>query len=316
MLRERKENLTHNVCLSDIFAENGGGGPTPPPFVFTPTTPSPTSSNSIPIKVSPYSLLYSIQDAAVPSTEDLRQAGEATRVYLESFMVTEFSQTSLTNLDDFLTVAVRNSFSSGNPIQVEFRSTGLFNPSSIFLPTVRELDGLITQAFTGENLLSYLSMIQQLPSANQFAATRNVELTTPIASPRSKVHENAKADPTTAAIGAAAAGIVVLAAGLLFLRGRKNRDDITCDESLDGKIRSDETCATRSLCASEEKSWRRDSRSLKLQPGSSEDEQDKINDEYTDDKTDSGSLDEDSVSGRYSKESFPTSRPNSMGLKS
>jgi uncharacterized protein YcsI (UPF0317 family) len=97
---------------------------------------------------------------------------DVTRVYLEGFMVDEFSQTSLTSLDDFLTFMISNSFTLvGSPLQADYRSTGLFNPSSIFLPTVRELNELITTAFTGENLVVYLGTVQSLPRANVFSST-------------------------------------------------------------------------------------------------------------------------------------------------
>ena len=230
-----------------------------PPFSISDVTPSPTSANSIPIRVSPYSLLYDINGGNVPSSAEFREVGEVTRFFLEYFMTQEFGQTSLTNLDDFLTVMVRNSFTSGNPVQIEFRSTGLFNPSSIFLPTVRELDGLITQAFTGEYLDAYVDLLGDLPGDNPFSDTKSVELSTPIIIPRTK-DSTASRGNTAPAIGASAAAIVVLAVGAIVLRGRrKNTED--CDGTfVGGKHLSDDTVAdetcTMSLCASSDvHSW-------------------------------------------------------------
>jgi hypothetical protein len=109
----------------------------------------------------------------LPSQQEYRELTELTRgVYLEEFMFAEFAGTSLTTLDDFITSSVNtSSFTAGKPIIVEYRSIGLYNPSSIFLPTVRELDGLITRAFTGDNVQTYLALLRALPSQNIFSST-------------------------------------------------------------------------------------------------------------------------------------------------
>lgn len=228
-------------------------------------------------------------------------------------MLQEFGQTSLTNLDDFLTVMVRNSFTSGNPIQIEFRSTGLFNPSSIFLPTVRELDGLITQAFTGDYLDAYLDMLDELPNDNQFADTRSVELSTPIIIPRTKsTTQGAKATP---AIGASAAAIVVLAAGLIVLRGRrKNNGDLEEDTFIGGKHLGDDTLAdetcTESLCASSDVvSWRPNKSNRR---GSRHQNRTAVGDREEDDRTYASEYgDDDSVSGPPAECFLPASRGGS-----
>jgi hypothetical protein len=137
-------------------------------------------------------------------------------------MIDEFSQTSLTNLDDFITFMIRNSFTFGSPVQADYRSTGLFNPSSIFLPTVRELNELITTAFTTDNLGVYLGRVKALPSSNVFSSTTAITKGLPdVPTPRG---ESSSAFGT-AGVAAAAAGIVVLAAGLILLRRRKTEDD-------------------------------------------------------------------------------------------
>jgi hypothetical protein len=143
--------------------------PSAPAIVPTPTSPSPTSANSIPIRATPYALFYTLQNSRIPSAAEYAELAGLTRVYLEAFMVDEFLQTSLTNLDDNLTFMIRNSFTSGEPVQADYRSTGLFNPSSIFLPTVRELNDLITTAFSNDNLDEYIARVQSLPSANIFS---------------------------------------------------------------------------------------------------------------------------------------------------
>uniref|UniRef100_A0A7S2UIU3 Subtilisin n=1 Tax=Attheya septentrionalis TaxID=420275 RepID=A0A7S2UIU3_9STRA len=149
-----------------------GNGDTTTSSPTSDITATPTSEDSIPIRVTHYAMFYTIDQPRIPSTTEYARLAEVTRIYLEEFMVDEFSGTSLTNLDDFLTFMIRNSFTFGEPVvQADYRSTGLFNPSSIFLPTVRELDGLITTAFTGDNLDEYIRRVQLLPSANIFSTT-------------------------------------------------------------------------------------------------------------------------------------------------
>lgn len=138
-------------------------------------------------------------------------------------MVAEFSQTSLTNLDDFVTFMTRNEFEQGEPAIAQYRSTGLFNPSSIFLPTVRELNMLVEEAFTDENLATYLEQVQALPSANPFSATESIiyqQLNDSGSSSPESTSSNVRA-----AVAAAAAGIVVLVAGLAVMRSRGNTVD-------------------------------------------------------------------------------------------
>lgn len=198
--------------------------PTDAPVAPTPTTSSPTSANSIPIRATPYALLYTGTFDRIPSDEEFAEVAELTRVYLEEFMIAEFDQTSLTNLDDFLTFMIRNSFEFGEPVQADYRSTGLFNPSSIFLPTVRELNELIDDAFFGENLAEYLSRIQNLPAGNIFSTVTAVEKALPdVPVPRTSTTTTEGATTFKMGLAAAAAGIVVLAAGAAMLKRQRQR---------------------------------------------------------------------------------------------
>jgi hypothetical protein len=190
-----------------------------------PSTPSPTSVNSIPVKPLPYTLAYTIEDNEVPTEADWAQVADVTRVYLEEFMIDEFSQTSLTNLDDFITDLERIVPATAVPRGV-YRSTGLFNPSSIFLPTVRELNDLVDDAFKGDNLSEYLRRVRSLPNGNAFTNTISISKgLSDILAPRSgESAEAAGSSFVKAGVGAAAAGFVVLAAGLLLLK-RKREDE-------------------------------------------------------------------------------------------
>jgi hypothetical protein len=177
---------------------------------------------------------------------------DLTRVFLEEIMVEEFAQTSLTNLDDFLTFMIRNSFEFGEPVQGDYRCTGLFNPSSIFLPTVRELNNLIDDAFQDDNLDEYVSRLGDLPSGNIFSTTTGVMKGLPaVPVPRSQ-DGSTQGSSFKMGLAAAAAGIVVLAAGAAMLKRQRGEEELedpysdnlkgdaatlageTCTASLDG----------------------------------------------------------------------------------
>jgi len=184
-------------------------------------TSSPTSENSIPIRATPFALMYDGEFSRIPSDDEFAALAELTRIYLEELMLAEFEQTSLTTLDDFLTFMIRNQFRSGQPVQADYRCTGLFNPSSIFLPTVRELNSLVDAAFTGENLDEYVSRIQGLPSANIFSTTTGMMkglATTPVPQKNTGPSFSEGGSNMKMGLAAAAAGIVVLAAGAVMIK--------------------------------------------------------------------------------------------------
>jgi hypothetical protein len=163
-------------------------------------------------------------------------------MHLEEFMFSELAGTSLTTLDDFLTTVI----TASEIIVVDYRSIGLFNPSSIFLPTVRELDSLITRAFTGDNLIAYLALVQALPSQNIFSSTSDIILIRNGADTKAAAGSatgGGTSSSTMAGIAAAAAGLFVLAAFLILLKRRKTEDE-EYDETYDEKGNGDMAVVT------------------------------------------------------------------------
>eukprot|EP00934_Nitzschia_sp_Nitz4_P008858 Nitzschia sp. Nitz4//scaffold163_size50693//9642//10991//NITZ4_006983-RA/size50693-snap-gene-0.66-mRNA-1//-1//CDS//3329538016//8848//frame0 len=278
--------------------------PTAAPIAPTPTTPSPTSENSIPIRATVYALSYTGEFTRIPEDGEFAEVTEITRAYLEEFMIAEFSQTSLTNLDDFLTVLVRNAFEFDEPVENSYRSTGLFNPSSIFLPTVRELDELIEEAFTGDNLATYLGLVQDLPSANIFSTTTAVSKGLPTVSVSdSDVAVSSFMGSTgfKSGIAAAAAGIVVLAAGLALYKRRQGESEGV--DPYEGNLKGDsatvagETCATSVDGSSQ---WR------KTSPYAKELNEDEFHDEPIDSDDEDDTHPEDEAEEEYSMDGQST----------
>ena len=204
------------------------------------------AANSIPIRASPYYISYS-PSTNIPTPKDLEELARLTREYLEDSMMTVFAQTSLTNLDDFLTSMVEDVFVEGEePVIVQFRSTGLFNPSSIFLPTVRELNDLIQNAIENE---AYLKMVMSVPNCNPFKKTENIAYTkitlTPVDEKTTTTESSSENIVTSgessssfvrAGVAAATAGVVVLAAGLAMLKSR--RPGLIDDDDDDDDVQS------------------------------------------------------------------------------
>lgn len=191
-----------------------------PTTPFEPTTSPPTSFNSISSRSSPYSITYS-PSSDTPTPDDLNELTSLTQSYLEEYMTSFFGKTALTDLDNFLTIMVRDAFVEGEPVLVQYQSNGLFSEESIFIPVTREIDNLIQDAFGDE---SYLEQVRALPTSNPFRQTETIAFVIVdenTASARSKT----SGESIRAGVAAAAAGVVVLAAGLAVLRGRRSSID-------------------------------------------------------------------------------------------
>lgn len=147
-------------------------------------------------------------------------------------MMSFFDKTALTDLDNFLTIMVRDVFVAGEPVLTEYQSNGLFNPDSIFVPVSRELDNLIQDAIAQDE---YMDMLNTLPKSNPFRRTETIAfteadiMTTADGSTSSSSSESSSF--VRAGVAAAAAGVVVLAVGLAMLQKRRpsledDNDDI------------------------------------------------------------------------------------------
>ena len=286
--------------VSHLFC-SAPGEPTAAPFNIEPTTSSPTSATSLTVRASPYALFYTLEeDETVPSTAELAQLTEVTRGYLEEFMIEFYSMTSLTNLDDFLTFMIRHSFTVGEPVQVDYRSTGLFNPDTIFLPGTRQLDELIASAFMGEDLEVYLARVRSLPDDNIFSTTESIVQGVPdTPDPREDGMTRAGSSATyTAGLASAAAGIVVLAAGLVLLRRNREGEEEGFGESNDTKADGNatvagETCAS-SLDGSSSMNWRtKNLRYIVDEDNDDNDGADLDDDDFQDEPLDDEPLDND-----------------------
>ena len=161
-------------------------------------------------------------------------------------MMEFFDKTSLTDLDEFVTIMVGDVYVEGEPVIAEFQSNGLFNPDSIFIPVARELDNLIADAISQNE---YLDMLYDLPKSNPFRGTDTIGFTQAdtTAEGETTSGEGGESSFVQAGVAAAAAGVVVLAAGLAMLKSRRpslgDEDDDDMQAFSPRKASSeDETC--------------------------------------------------------------------------
>lgn len=220
--KKSKKDYKSDKALKTEKYEKGKGA-----IVF-PSTPAPTSADSILSQSSMFAITYSALKEN-PSPEDFEQLAMVTQTYLEDVMMDFFDKTALTDLDNFLTKMEKNRFASGQPVIAEYRSDGLFNPDSIFIPVARELDNLIKDAISQDG---YSDALNDLPRSNPFHRATTIAFTDPSSSTTggestssSSSSGSGNSSMLRAGVGAAAAGVVVLAAGLALLKRRPSTDD-------------------------------------------------------------------------------------------
>jgi len=205
-----------------------------------PSTIAPTSADSISSKSSVYAISYA-PTTKVPTSEDLEELTMVTQEYLEDFMMDFFDKTALTDLDNFLTIMIRDAYAAGEPFIAEYQSNGLFDPDSIFIPVTREINNLIEDAIAADE---YLYLLSTLPKSNPFSGTEEITFT--IGSGTTGGDSTSGTSSfVKAGVAAAAAGVVVLAAGLAMLKSRRKSDDDDDDntESFEPRKAEDVTIA-------------------------------------------------------------------------
>jgi len=197
---------------------------------FPVTPPTPISSDSISSMSSLFAITY--LPAMDLTEEDFEELTMVTQKYLEDFMMSFFDKTSLTDLDNFLTIMTRENYLGGEPFMAIYQSEGRFDPDSIFIPVDRELDNLIQDAIAQEE---YLEALKDLPRSNPLRGTTSIKLTEPGSSTAGDESTGSSSETSSivqAGVGAAAAGIVVLAAGLALLKTRRPSPDDENEDAL------------------------------------------------------------------------------------
>jgi len=150
--------------------------PTRPPTLNEPT-PSDTSSDNIIGLLSPYTILYTVtDDERPPFRSELLEVVELTRIYLNSFFLSNFKKSELTYLSKVMTLFTNTGFEFGEAIPIDYESRAAFESSSIIIPDKEDLDKVLVSAFEGDNLDGYIGLLQSLPTSNIFSSTQYAKL--------------------------------------------------------------------------------------------------------------------------------------------
>lgn len=182
-------------------------------------TASPTDAGSVAINLEPFSILYETETSRQASRDELVEVTDATRLYLEDFMFDEFSQSSFTFLDDFITRLVTSTFVPGAPYVIDYSSTARFNPFSTVFPGKEQLDEALVIAFTGANLEEYTRRLEGLSADNVFRGAEVYFGNQVVQMPR-------ETGGNGAAIAAGAIAATLLAAGVIIYKRRSFSEEM------------------------------------------------------------------------------------------
>ncbi|CAJ1939668.1 unnamed protein product [Cylindrotheca closterium] len=189
-------------------------------------TASPTSMDSFAVRPAPYALYYTFDNDSVgdATIDQFNELADLTRTFLDEYFTDKYGQTSIIELDDFLTFLTRSDATT-RPAMAVYRSVARFNPRSIFYPPRSEIESEIELAFTEPaSQLAYLKKLSDdLPTGNPFKTVASIRYGEPADS--DSVAASSVSGFATAGIAAAAAGVVVLVAGLALLSRNRNGGD-------------------------------------------------------------------------------------------
>jgi len=205
--------------VSPTFEPNAPTAPSAPAAI----TPAPTDEDSVAVPVSPFMLEYDpVTRPALSSEVELLH--DLTRRYLERFVRQEFSQTTMTTIDDFILTQTSSRYTMDAPFEMNFEGTGRINPLSMVFPSTAQLDSVVEIAFTGENLDAYETELMSLPQGNIFRGA-NVGFN---ADPATRVSRSTGTNAAAIAAGAIAA--TLLAAGFVLYRKRRQEEIVLAEK--------------------------------------------------------------------------------------
>ena len=164
----------------------------------------------------------------------MNELGDLTRLYLEEFFFMQYSKSSFTFLDDFVTRVEESSHIRDMQIQVDYTSTARFNSFTTIFPSKIQLDEDVAIAFDATNLPTYETRLDDLPEGNVFKGALVFVQGDPVL----KIEERTKGTLIAASVVAFA-----LLAMATVLYKRRSREDEADGKNLSHKAQSDSTIA-------------------------------------------------------------------------
>lgn len=122
-----------------------------------------------------FSVFYTIDQFRLPLPSEFTAVATLTEQHLESFFVDGFADDDLVNYLSSELFLLSTDFNFGEPVGIAYNATLTFTQDS-FTPRQDEVEALINQAFSGGNLNTYLSDVQDLPISNLFSTATAISL--------------------------------------------------------------------------------------------------------------------------------------------
>lgn len=172
-----------------------------------------------------FTLFYTIDQFRLPLPSEFAAVTALTEDHLSPFYESGFDDDDLVTYFSSATVLKDTDFNFGEPVGITYTSTLVFTQDS-FVPREAEVEALITRAFSGNNLSTYVGQLTSLPPANLFSTTAEVTLSLEEATARSGGIMGANSTNTQRiAVGAGAgAAVAALTIAALVFSGRR-RDE-------------------------------------------------------------------------------------------
>lgn len=149
-----------------------------------------------------------------------------TEDHVTPFYESGFDDDELVTYFSSSTVLQNTEFNFGEPVGITYVSTLVFTQDS-FVPREAEVEALITRAFSGNNLNTYVNQLTSLPPSNLFSTTSEVSFETGrTADVRGGVSSSSGPSMSRIAMGAGAgAAVAALTIAALVFGGRRREED-------------------------------------------------------------------------------------------
>ncbi len=178
----------------------------------------PPTGNVLSLRMTPFALNYDFEQPGIPMTNEIDALVGLTQSYLQSFFEARFLGLTSFDLENTGT-----RFSLQEPYEMNFTaSVDIDNPT---VPTSEELDIVLTESLSEENLQIYIDLVQRLPEPNIFRGTTDVTFEIYIVGPDDDDASPRKRSGLAMASGIGAAALfAVLAIGKHLQQGSSYND--------------------------------------------------------------------------------------------
>ena len=152
----------------------------PPTVTLTPSL-VPMNQTSVPVNLeniiqllTPYSILYQIEQTRIPSISEYAELSSFTDTYLNDYFASVFAGTTVVFLLS-ITNITGSEFRLGQPVRVDYNTTMVFGFQSEMVPNMTDLDARLASAFEGTNGEAFAAAVAAgVDPSNIFSTTSTI----------------------------------------------------------------------------------------------------------------------------------------------